>query len=386
MRKPRFRIPLLYADFDAILLRAATVAGACVVLLTIATIDGARSIQAQPRLPAALLANSRSQQTASPAASPAQQQPAPSSQTAAQQTPPVPTTTAPEMQIPPFAVGVAYEVLPSEVDPQIKRFDAPNLIVYQHDVKRDAPLLVYFSGTGGTPMGGWLFLQAAAKAGYRVIGLTYDNAASDPQTCGPNPDPACSDRFRQKRIFGDDVTKDIDDLPAESIVNRLTKLLEYLDAHHHDENWGRYLRKGEPDWSRIAVAGHSQGGGVAAYIAKKKSVYRVIDLSGAWDRTEGTKEWAPWVTSKSATPMDRWYAAYHAKESRADAMKAAYAVLKIPPNHIRVLTLEPNPQAKSPAGADAYHGSMISERSTPRDANGDPAYASDWAFFLGSPQ
>jgi len=115
-------------------------------------------------------------------------------------------------------------------------------------------------------------------------------------------------------------------------------------------------------------------------------VYRVINLSGAWDRTDGTKEWAPWITSRSATPMNRWYAAYHAKESNAGAMKPAYVALKIPPDHIRVLTLEPNPEVKSPAGVDVYHGSMVSERSTPRDANGDPAYAADWAFMLGQPK
>lgn len=283
--------------------------------------------------------------------------------------------------------GTVEEIPPSAADPQIKRFDAPNIVAYHTDVKSDAPLLVWFSGTGGTPQTGWLFIKAAADAGYRVIGLMYDNGVSDPQTCGPNPDPACADRFRQKRIFGDDVSKDIDDLPAESVVNRLTKLLHYLDAHHPGRGWAQYLSNGEPNWSRIAVAGHSQGGGVAAYIAKKKLVYRVINLSGAWDRTEqGAKDWALWITSPSETPMSRWYAAYHAKEKNAEPMKAAYAALQIPQDHIRVMTLEPNPATQSPAGVDVYHGSMVSERSTPRDANGDPAYAADWAFMLGAPR
>jgi predicted esterase len=331
----------------------------------------------------AICASSFAQPQQQPTSAPAMSAPAPSP---AQQAPPAVSAVAPETQIPPFAVGVAYGVSPTEADPQVTRFTATNLIVYKRDVARNAPLLVWFSGTGGTPMTGWLFIQAAAKAGYRVIGLMYDNGVSDPQTCGPNPDPACADRFRGTRIFGDSTSKDIDDLPAESVVNRLTKLLVYLDEHHHAEGWGQYLHNGAPVWSRIAVAGHSQGGGVAAYIAKKKSVYRVINLSGAWDRTDGTKQWAPWITSRSATPMNRWYAAYHAKESNAGAMKPAYVALKIPPDHIRVLTLEPNPAVKSPPGVDVYHGSMVSERSTPRDANGEPAYAPDWAFLLGQPQ
>jgi len=293
----------------------------------------------------------------------------------------------PELALPDFPGGVVYAPAPHETDPNIQRFLAVNIAMFRRDVKRDAPLLVWFSGTGGTPAGGWLFLRAAADAGYRVIGLTYDNGVSDPQTCGPKPDPACSDHFRQKRIFGDNVTNDIDDLPAESVVNRLTKVLQYLDAHHRGEGWSRYLKHGGPDWQRIAVAGHSQGGGVAAYIAKKERVYRVINLSGAWDRTDqGSKQFAPWITAPSATPMDRWYCAYHAKETNAAPMKAAYAAMNVPPDHIRVLTLEPVRQPNTPANVDVYHGSMIAERSTPRDANGAPAYAADWAFMLGTPK
>ncbi len=279
-----------------------------------------------------------------------------------------------------------YEVAPSVADPEIKRFDKPNIALFNNDVKRDAPLLVFFPGTGSEPKSSWPFLEAAADAGYRVIGLMYDNGVSVPQTCGPQADPACSDRFREKRIFGDAESKDIDDLPAESVVNRLVKFLQSLDAHLPRDGWGQYLVNGQPNWARIAVAGHSQGGGVAAYIAKKKSVYRMINLSGAWDRVEATKQWAPWITSPSATPMDRWYAAYHAKESRAAAMKDAYVVLRIPPDHIRVLTLEPNPANNLPKGADVYHVSMAATGVTPLDANGQPAYAPDWAFLLGAKQ
>jgi len=298
-----------------------------------------------------------------------------------------PAVVNPAAQVPPFPEGVVYTVSPAEADPQVKRFLSDNIVIYKHGVAKDAPLMVYFSGTSGTPLTGWLFLEAAAKAGYRVIGLEYDNGSAVPVVCGPNPDPACSDHFRQKRIFGDNVSKDIDDLPEESVVNRLTKMLVYLDAHHHAEGWGQYLRNGAPNWPRIGFAGHSQGGGVAAYIAKKEPVYRVIVLSGAWDRTEVTKTWAAWITAKSATPMTRWYAACHAKESRSEPIQAAYKVLGIPPSHVRVLKLGLNPGYQSPSpNADVYHGSMISTMSTPRDAAGNPAYAADWAFFLGTPK
>jgi acetyl esterase/lipase len=164
----------------------------------------------------------------------------------------------------------------------------------------------------------------------------------------------------------------------------LTKLLQFLDAHHHNDGWGQYMRNREIDWGRIAVSGHSQGGGIAAYSAKKEVVARVIVLSGAWDRVEETKEFAPWVTSKSVTAMDRWYAAYHEKESRADAMKLAYAAIGIPASHIRVLTLAPNPKNQMNPTSDVYHVSMVAPGVTPLDPNGQPAYAADWAFLLGT--
>jgi len=40
---------------------------------------------------------------------------------------------------------------------------------------------------------------------------------------------------------------------------------------------------GSPRWERIAVAGQSQGGGHAAFIAKARPVARVVMLSGGWD-------------------------------------------------------------------------------------------------------
>ncbi|MGD0955711.1 MAG: hypothetical protein ABR953_02635 [Candidatus Acidiferrales bacterium] len=51
---------------------------------------------------------------------------------------------------------------------------------------------------------------------------------------------------------------------------------------------------------------------------------------------------------------------------------------------MRVMTLEPKPGSGMNPRADLYHGSMDSPRLTPVDANGDPAYAADWAFFLGA--
>src|SRR6266849_6682695 len=135
--------------------------------------------------------------------------------------------------------------------------------------------------------------------------------------CARDPDPACSANFRQRRLFGDPTPSSADDQPAESIVNRLTKLLQYLERSHPDEGWGSYLANGVPDWQRIAVAGHSQGAGMAAFLAKRTPVARVVLLSGPVDFVWPSREPAPWLTAPSATPSERWYGLYHGKERQA---------------------------------------------------------------------
>jgi hypothetical protein len=121
--------------------------------------------------------------------------------------PPAPQAAqTPAAPVPQLADGVVYAISPTDADPQITRFVSNNLVLFKNGVAKDANLLVFFPPTGGTPANSWPFMEVAANVGYRVIGLEYDNAISVPQVCGRNPDPACSDRFRQKRVFGDDVT------------------------------------------------------------------------------------------------------------------------------------------------------------------------------------
>ena len=75
---------------------------------------------------------------------------------------------------------------------------------------------------------------------------------------------------------------------------------------------------------------------MAAYIAKKRTVYRVINLSGAWDRVEVTKEWAPWITSLSATPLGSLVLRLSRQGIARRRHEVAYVVMKMPPDHIRI--------------------------------------------------
>ena len=276
---------------------------------------------------------------------------------------------------------VTYRIAPSAVDSSQHRFDEPHYVVFDSAAPPDAPLLVFLPGTGGRPQNTSDFENFAARQGYRVIGLEYVDEPAVVQLCPRSPDPDCSEKVRRKRIFGEDVTPLIDDRAAESIVGRLTHLLLALDRDHPAEGWSRYLDKGQLDWSRIAVSGLSQGAGMAAYIAQRTTVARVVLFSSPWDNYGPRHVLAPWVTRGTGkTPADRWFAAYHQKENTAETIARAYAALRIPRDHIHVFTLEPAREVS----ANPYHPSVVGNAATPRAPDGTPSYAEEWRAMLGN--
>jgi hypothetical protein len=268
-------------------------------------------------------------------------------------------------------------VTPARADSSVTRFTAPNYIVFERGVESSAPLLVFMPGTNGQPNRTSDFADVAAHQGYRVIGLEYNDTPAVAQICPRNPDPQCAAKFREKRIFGDGNFGLIDQRPEESIVHRLVTLLVRLDQDHPGEGWADYLDGGQPKWTRIAVSGLSQGAGMAAYIARKTRVARVILFSSPWDNYGRGRTLAPWMKDgAAATPAFLWFAEYHAKEPTADMIARAYKALGIPSANIRVFRLEPN-------GKAAYHPSVVANGGTPRNADGSPAYLNDWKFLLG---
>lgn len=268
---------------------------------------------------------------------------------------------------------LVYQIKPSETDSAIRRFDDPHYVVVGSDVGADAQLVVFMPGTGGKPAGALPLLRVIASQGYRVVGLEYNDSPAVIQVCPKNPSAACSGDFRRKRIFGDDVTAIVDNTPAESIVNRLVRLMEYLDSHHPGEGWRRYLMGDRPYWSRVVVSGLSQGAGMAAYIAKNELVARVVLFSSPWDYSLSSKALAPWIGGPSVTPLDRWFAEYHRREETAGLIAQAYAVLRIPAANIQVFDLDLPSDLHVGNRKNPYHGSTIRL----------PGYEPQWRLLYG---
>ena len=147
--------------------------------------------------------------------------------------------------------GVPVELIKgSEADPRVKNFDDANVVVRPENMTTAMPLVIYLPGTGGHPERVERLLQVVAGQGYRVIGLEYDDIPAVGQVCPEKPDPACAEEFREMRIWGTGVSKDVSNSPAESIAGRLSALLQLLAKRHPNEAWNAYLTSdGKPLWS-----------------------------------------------------------------------------------------------------------------------------------------
>jgi hypothetical protein len=232
-----------------------------------------------------------------------------------------------------------------------------------------------------------LMPQEAARLGYHVIGLMYQNNVG-PGGCVSSADPDCFEKVRLEIIDGVDRSQLVNVTEANSIDNRLTKLLLYLDAQFPAEGWSKFLHMGEPKWSEIAVGGHSGGAAQAALIGKTRHVNRVVMLSGP------AAESAAWVTI-GETPAAKHFELDHVRDHLATVIFANVGALDLerfgapvqveltePPydgTHILVTDLEPRGGYATPNP----HNSTAVDRWTPLGPDGTPLLRDAWRYMLG---
>jgi hypothetical protein len=181
----------------------------------------------------------------------------------------------------------------------------------------------------------------ARRLGYHTILLAYRNEApiaASPTAvppalpgCGPfelptPPGSTCARDTRMEILTGDDVSTVVSVDRANSIENRLNKLLQYLAANHPDDGWAEFLdTNGEPKWSETVIAGSSLGAGQAAIIAEQHEVYRAALLHGWVDARHG------WV-KRVATPSNRYFTLIHQRENFFGRTCYAYLELGLAPS------------------------------------------------------
>ena len=147
------------------------------------------------------------------------------------------------------------QVIPSATDKAIDTFDTPHRVYLNKKVKPRKQLVVFLPGTGGDGRGGRLINETAAELGYHAVSLSYPS--SIPATsCRRENDADCFERFRMEIITGEDRSGLISVNRANSIENRLLKLVIHLKSANPDDGWENFLAKGnELKWENIVLTG-----------------------------------------------------------------------------------------------------------------------------------
>ena len=192
-------------------------------------------------------------------------------------------------------------------------------------------LVLYLGGSGSSPSHYDDITSHVAGLGFGVINLSYPNAVPIGVTCIASD--ACYTNSRGEITFGatagypgvpdyQALTQNVD--VANSVIGRTVALLDHLAQS--DAYWSQFLiptpgspytgtHSGPalPDWSKIVISGHSQGGGHAAFVAMQVPVHRVVMLASPND-TVLTVSGASWISAASATPMERFWGIRHVNE------------------------------------------------------------------------
>lgn len=204
-----------------------------------------------------------------------------------------------------------YQVTPSATNSAIVNFNNPHFVYLDTRVTAKNKLFLFLPGTSATPANYTLLLNAAAGMGYHCIGLMYPNNSDLYTVAAASPDLTLFGKGRQEIFDGTNQVAGVNVDYDNCIKTRLLKLLQYLNSTYPAQNWSQFLN-GNTDvqWSKVVIAGHSQGGGHAMYIAKQVLTDRAVSFASIdWNSLLNTS--AAWVTQPGATPMSKFYSINH---------------------------------------------------------------------------
>jgi len=258
-------------------------------------------------------------------------------------------------------------------------------------------LFVFLPGTGAIAQNYRLILRTGAARGYHTIGLTYPNDEAIGTLCSTDADLDCHGKAREEVITGVSLSDKVDVNVTNSIVNRLIKLLTYLNRQHPNEGWGQFLIAGQPAWQKITMSGHSQGAGHAGLMSKLYVMDRALYFSSPGDWRSSTQQPASWITARvNTTSAARQYGFTHLRDTLVpyatrivpiwnalgmDALGAPVSVdlLGPPYNNTRHLTTNADP-ATFPA-VSPTHNAPVVDASTPRAMDGTPLFTPVWIYL-----
>ena len=195
---------------------------------------------------------------------------------------------------------------------------------------------VHLTGTGGKPFypsrrGGGTYLNEVWDTevmgqGYTVIDIAYDNFESVTESCSTDSGRAldhCAGNVRLEVLTGANVSPLRNTSTANSLEHRTAALVEYLGLGPWE------------GWPSVSISGHSQGAGMAYYIAKFYGVQFGCFLGGPYDvadyvpgppkRYENIADW--YLDTTSETLFGRMGAFLTRQDSAYRSFTATYDLI-----------------------------------------------------------
>ncbi len=287
-----------------------------------------------------------------------------------------------------------YEIRAKDTDSNISWELNKHFAYFNTDCSSKNTLLVFFVGSFDNPKSLKLFPKLAANNGFHVVVLKYPNNVAAQQACISSSDASCYYNFRKEIIQGTDLSTEVTVDSINCINNRLLKLLQYLDTEHSNQNWNQYFSGNNVSWNKIIVAGHSQGGGHAALIAKENKVKRCIMFASPNDYSTNFNTPANWVSSSSQTADSLYYGFLSLYDDVVDfdwqfqsfnllGMSTFGDTLLIDDLSLVNSKTRQLYTKQTITGAGGNHSIVIRDNKTPIDVDGKPVFTNVWEYLLG---
>ena len=232
---------------------------------------------------------------------------------------------------------VSIGFAPSAADPQAS--GSQHYGEFDPSKKLQKKLVLPFGGVNSDPWRmGW-----AVDRGYHV--LTVDLWNDYPK------DPGYPEYLES--WSGEDLSKTINQSPANGVMARVKAGLKYLSAQDPGSDWGYYLdAAGEVRWNDVIVFGYSFGGQMGVAASKYIAADRIIITSAPNVPID-----SPWLKQPNKTPPERCFFLGGNKDGEHPTHKAETLLLGWPGDVINVTHMAP-PYASNRLEVDDGHSSF----------------------------
>lgn len=284
-----------------------------------------------------------------------------------------------------------FVVDPRDTDARIREWTEAHWICINSFVPANGHLLVFLAGSFVNADRVKLFLQCAADLGYRAINLRYPNSWTVGELCRNSDDPDCHAKIRLEIAEGIPARGQLGLRAGDSIVSRLVMLLRFLDERQPDLGWANFLTSRGLRWESIALAGHSQGSGHSALLAKRHRVARVVMLGGPADFNLANNSPASWLGLTGETSVERHFGFVHCKDPGFARTALAWKTMGLesfgPPVNVDG---ERPPYSNShqlytdlDLANGRFHASVATDGATPKSGDSEVVYEPVWGYLLG---